>query len=50
MPQRELDGNILWHGFVHDVTERKRSEKTSAKAKRVFKRPVPTLSGGLPFA
>ncbi len=34
VPQREPDGSILWHGFVQDITERKRAaetlEKTSA--------------------
>ena len=23
LPQRELDGSVLWHGFVTDITERK---------------------------
>lgn len=26
MPRREPDGSILWHGFVQDITERKRAE------------------------
>jgi diguanylate cyclase (GGDEF)-like protein/PAS domain S-box-containing protein len=26
MPQEEPDGSIFWHGFMHDVTERKRYE------------------------
>ncbi len=26
MPRREEDGSIFWHGFVHDVTDRKQSE------------------------
>ncbi len=26
-PQREPDGSILWHGFLQNVTERKRSEQ-----------------------
>ncbi len=25
-PEREADGSTLWHGFISDVTERKRSE------------------------
>lgn len=28
MPVREADGSILWHGYVHDVTERKLAENT----------------------
>jgi PAS domain S-box-containing protein len=27
IPTKEIDGDILWHGYVHDVTERIRSEK-----------------------
>ena len=26
LPEREKDGSILWHGFVSDITERKRIE------------------------
>jgi len=25
-PQREQDGSVLWHGFITDITERKRAE------------------------
>ncbi|MFZ2405902.1 MAG: EAL domain-containing protein [Methylobacter sp.] len=25
LPQREADGSVLWHGFITDVTERKRT-------------------------
>ncbi|HPF58838.1 MAG TPA: PAS domain S-box protein [Candidatus Competibacteraceae bacterium] len=28
MPQLETDGSILWHGFIQDVTECKRTEST----------------------
>jgi len=27
VPQREADGSILWQGFIHDITARKRSEE-----------------------
>jgi len=27
MPLREVDGSILWHGYIQDVTERKNAEK-----------------------
>jgi len=26
LPQREDDGSILWHGYIYDVTDRKKSE------------------------
>jgi PAS domain S-box-containing protein len=26
VPQSEPDGSVLWYGFIHDVTERKRTE------------------------
>ncbi|MGZ8157799.1 MAG: PAS domain S-box protein [Methylobacter sp.] len=26
MPLREMDGSILWHGYIQDVTERKQAE------------------------
>jgi len=29
-PEREADGSILWHGFVHDITERKQTEHARA--------------------
>ncbi len=32
-PQREPDGGTVWHGFVHDVTERKRAEESLQHAK-----------------
>jgi len=39
VPQREPDGSILWHGFVQDVTERKRAEEAlaaEATRRRIF--------------
>jgi PAS domain S-box-containing protein len=30
-PQREKDGSTLWHGFLHDITERKRAEELHAR-------------------
>jgi diguanylate cyclase (GGDEF)-like protein/PAS domain S-box-containing protein len=31
-PERENNGSILWHGFVHDITERKLTEHARADA------------------
>ena len=39
-PQVEADGSILWHGFVHDVSERKRAEYALAQAKVELERRV----------
>ncbi len=27
MPERQSDGRIIWHGFIQDITERKRAEQ-----------------------
>ncbi|MFA7268903.1 MAG: EAL domain-containing protein [Sterolibacterium sp.] len=35
-PERQEDGSILWHGFITDVTERKRSEERRRLNARVF--------------
>ena len=37
VPKRESDGGILWHGYVHDVTDRKRAEiELLAARDRIF--------------
>jgi len=28
VPQREVDGSVLWHGFITDITERKQIEES----------------------
>ena len=30
-PRREPDGSTLWHGFLHDVTDRKQAEEIQAR-------------------
>jgi PAS domain S-box-containing protein len=30
LPEREEDGSVLWHGFITDITERKRAEEALA--------------------
>lgn len=37
MPQREADGSILWHGFLSDVTERKRMEAALRDSERLYR-------------
>lgn len=34
VPEPESDGGILWHGFIHDITERKRAEEALRLADR----------------
>jgi diguanylate cyclase (GGDEF)-like protein/PAS domain S-box-containing protein len=36
-PERQSDGSVIWHGFVRDFTERKRSEEQLREAASVFK-------------
>ena len=31
VPERELDGAVIWHGFIHDITERKLAEENLAQ-------------------
>lgn len=37
MPQREPDGSVLWHGFLMDVTERKRMEAALRDSERLYR-------------
>lgn len=30
MPRREADGSVIWHGFIQDITQRKRAEQVLA--------------------
>lgn len=34
-PQKELDGSIIWHGYISDISGRKQTEIDLAKAKEV---------------
>ena len=37
LPQREVDGSILWHGFITDITERKRAEAILLESEQRWK-------------
>ncbi|WIX31637.1 ATP-binding protein [Salinicola sp. JS01] len=51
IPEREPDGATLWHGFVHDVTERKRSERLKTEfistVSHELRTPLTSISGSL---
>ncbi len=34
MPAREADGGVIWHGYLHEVSERKRAEAALREADR----------------
>lgn len=36
MPQLESDGSVVWHGFMFEITERKRAEEQARRWERVF--------------
>ncbi len=37
LPQREADGSVLWHGFITDVTERKRATASLLESEARFR-------------
>ena len=37
MPRAHADGSIVWHGFMHDITERKRLEEQLARREQEFR-------------
>ena len=41
-PEREADGGILWHGFMSDITERKRSERLVRQSEERYRSLVET--------
>lgn len=36
MPERQPDGSVLWHGFLHDISRRKRREAQEKIRLRIF--------------
>ncbi|GEM_PF-882083 len=36
-PELQADGSVLWYGFFHDVTERKKAENALAKSEEAFR-------------
>jgi PAS domain S-box-containing protein len=37
MPQKEADGSILWHGFLKEITDRKRMEAALRASERLYR-------------
>lgn len=37
MPQKDPDGSILWHGYLMDITARKRSEEALRESERIYR-------------
>jgi diguanylate cyclase (GGDEF)-like protein/PAS domain S-box-containing protein len=37
LPQREIDGSVLWHGFITDITERKRATSLLLESEARFR-------------
>ncbi len=50
MPIREPDGSLLWHGYVQDMTERKRAEQRLFVAHERLKALMESLPVGVSFS
>ena len=50
MPVREPDGGILWHGYVQDITERKRAEQQLFATNERLKSLMEALPVGVAFS
>ncbi|OWK38641.1 diguanylate cyclase/phosphodiesterase (GGDEF & EAL domains) with PAS/PAC sensor(s) [Fimbriiglobus ruber] len=47
VPTREPDGGIIWHGFLADVTDRKRAEETIRKSHLFREAVIQTAAEGI---
>ena len=46
-PEREADGSTLWHGFIHDITRRKKTEAALVTLARRNQTLLQTASDGM---
>jgi PAS domain S-box-containing protein len=50
-PQRRPDGSVLWHGFISDITERKRMERLKSEfvstVSHELRTPLTSITGSL---
>lgn len=46
-PVKQQDGSILWHGYIHDVTERKQQEQTIHESEQRFRLTLEVTNTGL---
>jgi diguanylate cyclase (GGDEF)-like protein/PAS domain S-box-containing protein len=47
VPQREEDGSTLWHGFIADITERKRAEERISQLANELQGTLDTVTAGI---
>lgn len=43
LPQSEIDGSVLWHGYIYDITERKLSEEKLRKLSQAVEQSPVTI-------
>ncbi|WP_415397948.1 PAS domain S-box protein [Sulfurimonas sp. CS5] len=46
-PEKQLDGSVLWYGYIHDITENKIAELEIHKAKTYYKTLLEYASDGV---
>ncbi|MCX6064336.1 MAG: PAS domain S-box protein [Chloroflexi bacterium] len=47
VPEREADGSVLWHGFISDITERKKTEEALQQSEDQYHAMFTALNEGI---